>query len=130
VLVDLAGGSEELARDLAMHVAAMSPEFVSADDVPAPVIAREKDILVAQAEGTGKPPEIIEKMVEGRLRKHLAGITLLGQAFVKDGDVTVAKLLDQSGATVRGFNRLAVGEGIEKKQENFADEVMQQVKGG
>ena len=130
VLVDLAGGSEELARDLAMHVAAMSPEFVSADDVPAPVIAREKDILVAQAEGTGKPPEIIEKMVEGRLRKHLAGITLLGQAFVKDGDITVAKLLDQSGATVRGFNRLAVGEGIEKKQENFADEVMQQVKGG
>jgi elongation factor Ts len=130
VLVDVAGGSEELARDLAMHVAAMSPEFVSADDVPAPVIAREKDILVAQAEGTGKPPEIIEKMVEGRLRKHLAGITLLGQAFVKDSDVTVAKLLDQSGATVRGFNRLAVGEGIEKKQENFADEVMQQVKGG
>jgi elongation factor Ts len=130
VLVDLAGGSEELARDLAMHVAAMSPEFVSADDVPAPVIAREKDILVAQAEGTGKPPEIIEKMVQGRLRKHLSGITLLGQAFVKDSDVTVGKLLDQSGATVRGFNRLAVGEGIEKKQENFADEVMQQVKGG
>ena len=130
VLVDLEGGSEELARDLAMHVAAMSPEFVSADDVPEPVIAREKDILVAQAEGTGKPPEIIEKMVEGRLRKHLAGITLLGQAFVKDSDLTVAQLLDQSGAAVRGFNRLAVGEGIEKKQENFADEVMQQVRGG
>ena len=129
VLVDLSGGSEELARDLAMHVAAMSPEFVSADDVPAAVIEREKDILVAQAEGTGKPPEIIQKMVEGRLRKHLAGITLLGQAFVKDGDLTVADLLGQSGATVRGFNRLAVGEGIEKKQENFADEVMQQVKG-
>jgi elongation factor Ts len=130
VLVDLEGGSEELARDLAMHVAAMSPEFVSADDVPEPVIAREKDILEAQAEGTGKPPEIIEKMVEGRLRKHLAGITLLGQAFVKDSDLTVAQLLDQSGAAVRGFNRLAVGEGIEKKQENFADEVMQQVRGG
>jgi elongation factor Ts len=129
VLVDLSGGSEELARDLAMHVAAMSPEFVSADDVPAAVIEREKDILVAQAEGTGKPPEIIAKMVEGRLRKHLAGITLLGQAFVKDSDLTVADLLGQSGATVRGFNRLAVGEGIEKKQENFADEVMQQVTG-
>jgi len=130
VLVDLAGGSEDLARDLAMHVAAMNPEFVSADDVPADVMAREKGILVAQAEGTGKPPEIIEKMVEGRLRKHLAGITLLGQPFVKDSDLTVAQLLEKNGASVRGFNRLAVGEGIEKKQENFADEVMQQVKGG
>jgi elongation factor Ts len=130
VLVDLADGSEALARDLAMHVAAMNPGFVSADDVPADVVAREKDILVAQAEATGKPPEIIEKMVVGRLRKHLAGITLLGQPFVKDSDLTVAQLLEQNGASVRGFDRLAVGEGIEKKQENFADEVMQQVKGG
>ena len=130
VLVDLSGGDEELARDLAMHVAAMNPEFVSADDVPAEVMAREKDILIAQAEGSGKPAEIIEKMVEGRLRKHLAGITLLGQAFVKDSDLTVEKLLKQSGARVNGFSRLAVGEGIEKKQENFADEVMQQVTGG
>jgi len=130
VLVDLSGGDEELARDLAMHVAAMNPEFVSADDVPADVMAREKDILIAQAEGSGKPPEIIEKMVEGRLRKHLAGITLLGQPFVKDSDLTVEKLLKQSGARVNGFSRLAVGEGIEKKQENFADEVMQQVTGG
>jgi len=130
VLVDLADGSGELARDLAMHVAAMNPEYVSADDVPAEIIAHEKDILMAQAEGSGKPPDIVEKMVEGRLRKHLAGITLLGQPFVKDGDLTVAKLLQQSGAKVRGFSRIAVGEGIEKKQENFADEVMQQVKGG
>jgi len=130
VLVDLSGGTNELARDLAMHVAAMSPEFVSVDDVPVQVVVREKDILVAQAEGSGKPKEIIEKMVEGRLRKHLAGITLLGQSFVKDGDVTVAQLLQQNGARVNGFHRLAVGEGIEKKQENFADEVMQQVKGG
>jgi len=130
VLVDLSGGDEELARDLAMHVAAMNPEFVSADDVPADVMAREKDILIAQAEGSGKPPEIIEKMVEGRLRKHLSGITLLGQPFVKDSDLTVEKLLKQSGARVNGFSRLAVGEGIEKKQENFADEVMQQVTGG
>ncbi|MGD8929867.1 MAG: translation elongation factor Ts [Lysobacterales bacterium] len=129
VMVDLSGGDAELAHDLALHVAAMSPEFVSADDVPANVIAREKDILVAQAEDSGKPAEIIEKMVEGRLRKHLAGITLLGQAFVKDSDLTVAKLLQQRGATVRGFQRLAVGEGIEKKEANFADEVMQQVKG-
>ena len=130
VLVDVSGGDEELARDLAMHIAALNPEFVSADDVPADVIAREKDILVAQAESSGKPAEIIEKMVTGRLRKHLSGITLLGQPFVKDGDVTVAKLLDQKSATVNGFSRLAVGEGIEKKQENFADEVMQQVSGG
>ena len=130
VLVDLAGGDETLARDLAMHVAALNPEFVSDQDVPEDVIAREKDILVAQAESSGKPAEIIEKMVVGRLRKHLAGITLLGQPFVKDGDLTVAKLLDQNSARVNGFNRLAVGEGIEKKQENFADEVMQQVTGG
>ncbi|MBT8048905.1 MAG: elongation factor Ts [Xanthomonadales bacterium] len=130
VLVDLAGGDRELAHDLAMHVAALNPEFVSADDVPADVIAHEKEILVAQAESSGKPPEIAEKMVQGRLRKHLAGITLLGQPFVKDGDVTVEKLLAQNSASVNGFDRLAVGEGIEKKQENFADEVMQQVTGG
>jgi elongation factor Ts len=130
VLVDLSGGDEQMARDLAMHVAAMNPEVVSADDVPADVMAREKDILIAQAEGSGKPPEIVEKMVEGRLRKHLAGITLLGQPFVKDSELSVEKLLQQSGARVNGFSRLAVGEGIEKKQENFADEVMQQVTGG
>jgi elongation factor Ts len=130
VLVDLAGGDESLARDLAMHVAALNPEFISDADVPAEVMAREKDILIAQAEGSGKPPEIVEKMVTGRLRKHLAGITLLGQPFVKDSDLTVAKLLDQNSARVNGFNRLVVGEGIEKKEENFADEVMQQVTSG
>ena len=130
VLVDLAGGDETLARDLAMHVAALNPEFVSDADVPEDVMAREKSILIAQAEGSGKPPEIIEKMVSGRLRKHLAGITLLGQDFVKDGDLTVAKLLDQNNASVSGFNRIAVGEGIEKKEDNFADEVMQQVTDG
>jgi elongation factor Ts len=130
VLVDLAGGDEDLARDLAMHVAAMNPEFIAADDVPAQVLAHEKEILAAQVADSGKPAEIIEKMVEGRLRKHLAGITLLGQPFVKDGDLTVAKLLQQNGASVKRFNRLAVGEGIEKKQGNFADEVMQQVTGG
>jgi elongation factor Ts len=130
VLVDISGGDEELARDLAMHVAALNPEYVSADDVPADVMASEKDILIAQAESSGKSPEIIEKMVVGRLRKHLSGITLLGQPFVKDGDITVAKLLEQKSASVNGFDRLAVGEGIEKKEENFADEVMQQVTGG
>ena len=130
VLVNIEGGNEELARDIAMHVAALNPEFVSADDVPADVISREKDILIAQAESSGKPAEIIEKMVTGRLRKHLSGITLLGQPFVKDGDITVAKLLEQNGASVISFERLVVGEGIEKKEENFADEVMQQVAGG
>jgi elongation factor Ts len=129
VTVDLSGGDTELARDLAMHIAAMNPEFISADDVPADVMAKEKDILVAQALESGKPPEIVEKMVTGRLRKHISGITLLGQPFVKDGDITVGELLVQNDATVNGFSRLAVGEGIEKKQENFADEVMQQVSG-
>jgi elongation factor Ts len=130
VLVDVSGGDEELARDLAMHIAALNPEYVSADDVPADVVAHEKEILVAQAESSGKPAEIIEKMVTGRLRKHLSGITLLGQPFVKDGDITVASLLKQKSASVNSFNRLAVGEGIEKKEENFAEEVMQQVSGG
>ncbi len=130
VIVNLEGGDAELARDLAMHVAAMNPEYVSADDVPADVIAKEKDILVAQAQDSGKPLEIIEKMVTGRLNKHLSAITLLGQPFVKDGDVKVGKLLSGNNARVRGFSRLVVGEGIEKKTENFADEVMQQVTGG
>jgi len=130
VLVELTGGNDELAKDLAMHVAALSPQYVSADDVPAEVLAKEKEILLAQAEGSGKPADIVEKMVSGRLRKQLADITLLGQPFVKDGDVTVEKLLQQHNAGVVGFDRLVVGEGIEKKDANFADEVMQQVKGG
>lgn len=129
VIVELEGGDEELAKDLAMHVAAINPQFVDESQVPADVLSKEKDILVAQAQDSGKPAEIIEKMVQGRLRKFLAEITLVGQPFVKDGDVTVGKLLDQKGAKVRSFTRLAVGEGIEKKEENFADEVMAQVKG-
>jgi elongation factor Ts len=129
VVVELEGGDTELARDLAMHVAALNPPYISVDDVPEDVLAKEKDILIAQAKDSGKPDHIIEKMVNGRLRKYLGEITLLGQPFVKDGDVTVAKLLEQNGAKVTGFDRLAVGEGIEKKEENFADEVMQQVAG-
>jgi elongation factor Ts len=130
VMVDLSGGDAELAKDLAMHIAALNPEYVSADDVPEDVVEKEKGILVAQAAESGKPPEIIEKMVSGRLNKHLSEITLLGQPFVKDSDIKVGKLLEGQGAKVLGFHRLAVGEGIEKKQENFADEVMQQVQGG
>ncbi len=130
VLVEVEGGDTELARDIAMHIAALNPEYIDADDVPADVLEKEKQFLISQAADSGKPADIIEKMVTGRMRKHLAGITLLGQPFVKDPDITVAKLLDQKGASVKAFTRLAVGEGIEKKEENFADEVMQQVKGG
>ncbi len=130
VLVDLEGGNEEVARDVAMHIAALNPSFIDVDDVPADVLEKEKQFLIAQAADSGKPADIIEKMVSGRMRKHLSSITLLGQDFVKDGDITVAKLLDQNGAKVKSFIRLVVGEGIEKKVDNFADEVMQQVKGG
>ncbi len=127
VLVALEGGSDELARDVAMHIAATNPAYISADDVPEAEVAKEKDILVAQAAESGKPPEIIEKMVGGRLRKHLAEITLLGQPFVKDPDQTVEKLLKQHSAKVTEFHRLEVGEGIEKVEENFAEEVRKQL---
>jgi elongation factor Ts len=130
VLVDMEGGNADLAKDIAMHVAALNPQFVSEKNVPAEFLAKEKEILLAQAENSDKPADIVEKMVAGRLRKQLAEITLLGQPFVKDGDISVAKLLDQNKASVLDFNRLVVGEGIEKKESNFADEVMQQVKGG
>jgi elongation factor Ts len=129
-LVDVEGGDSGLAHDIAMHVAALNPEFIDVDDVPAEILEKEKQFLIAQAADSGKPAEIIEKMVSGRMRKHISAITLLGQDFVKDGDVTVAQLLKQNNASVKGITRLAVGEGIEKKSENFADEVMQQVKGG
>ena len=128
VIIGLSGGDEALARDLAMHVAASKPEFVSADDVPAEVREREKNILVAQAADSGKPPEIIEKMIVGRLNKYLGEITLLGQPFVKDPDQTVAKLLKAAGAIVTGFVRFEVGEGIEKEESNFAEEVMAQAR--
>jgi len=130
VLVDLEGGDVDLARDIAMHVAALNPAYNTVDDVPADVLEKEKQFLISQAEESGKPADIIEKMITGRLRKHLADITLMGQPFVKDGDITVEKLLKNNGAKVNSFIRLAVGEGIEKKTENFADEVMNQVKGG
>ena len=129
-LIDLDGGDAEVAHDIAMHVAALNPEYVDVDDVPADVLEKEKQFLITQAADSGKPADIIEKMVSGRMRKHLSAITLLGQDFVKDGDLTVAQLLKNHKASVKGMTRLAVGEGIEKKSENFADEVMQQVKGG
>ena len=127
-VVGLKGGDQALARDLAMHVAASNPQYVKPDDVPADVVAKEREILSAQAASEGKPPAIVEKMVEGRLRKYLAEICLTGQPFVKDPDTSVAKLLAGSRAEVSGFLRFEVGEGIEKRQENFAAEVMAQVK--
>ncbi len=127
VLVAVEGGSEDLARDLAMHVAATNPAFLDADAVPGDVIEKETEILKAQVAESGKPPEIVTKMVEGRLRKFLAEITFVGQPFVKDPDVTVEKLLKKHDAKVVSYDRMEVGEGIEKKEENFAAEVMAQV---
>ena len=127
-LVALEGGNEALARDLAMHVAAINPAYVDASAVPADVLDKEREILTEQTKGEKKPPEIIAKMVEGRLRKYLAEITLLGQPFVKDPDITVEKLLKKSGARVVEFVRYEVGAGIEKKQDDFVGEVMAQVK--
>jgi elongation factor Ts len=127
-LVALEGGNEALARDLAMHVAAINPAYVDASAVPADVLDKEREILTEQTKGEKKPPEIIAKMVEGRLRKYLAEITLLGQPFVKDPDITVEKLLKKSGARVVEFVRYEVGAGIERKQDDFVGEVMAQVK--
>jgi elongation factor Ts len=128
VLIAMQNGSDELIKDVAMHIAASRPTCVTEDEVPAELLAKEREILVAQAQDSGKPAAIIEKMVDGRIRKYLAEITLVGQPFVKDPDKTVGALLGETGASVRGFVRFEVGEGIEKKQENFADEVMAQVK--
>jgi elongation factor Ts len=130
VLVELEGGDAELARDIAMHIAASKPQCVAEADVPGEVLQKEREIFSAQAETSGKPANIIEKMVDGRIRKFLAEITLVGQPFVKDPDQTVGQLLKSAGASVVDFARMELGEGIEKKAENFADEVMSQVKGG
>ena len=123
VLVELAGGSVELARDLAMHVAAAAPLHVSIEDVPQDEVARETEILSAQAAQTGKPEQIVQKIVAGRLRKHFDEVTLTGQQFVKDTDTKVGQLLAKNGARVKRFVRFEVGEGIEKKQTGFGEEV-------
>ena len=127
-VVALQGGDEPLARDLAMHVAALNPAYIDAGGVPADVLAKERAILTEQTQGEKKPPDIIAKMVEGRLRKYLAEITLVGQPFVKDPDTSVEKLLKSAGAKVVQFVRYEVGAGIEKKQDDFVGEVMAQVK--
>ena len=129
-MVSLKGGDEELARDIAMHVAATNPICVDESGVPAETLESERRIFAEQAAQSGKPADIIEKMVTGRIAKFLKEVTLLGQPFVKDTDVSVGKLLKSSGAEVIGFVRYEVGEGIEKKEENFAEEVMNQVRQG
>ncbi len=129
VVVATTGGDEELIKDLAMHIAAANPEYISEAQVPAAQLEKEKEILVAQAQDSGKPAEIIEKMVGGRIRKYLAEITLVGQPFVKDPDMTVEKLLSSKNADVVEFVRFEVGEGIEKKEDNFVEEVMAQARG-
>ncbi len=127
VLVELEGGSAGLAKDLAMHVAASNPLCTAESEVPPELLAKEREIRLAQAATSGKPPEIMEKMVAGQLRKFVSEITLLGQPFVKHPDTTVAKLLGKD-AKVRGFVRFEVGEGIEKKEVDFAAEVMAQAR--
>ena len=127
VLVSLKGGSDELARDVAMHVAAVNPQVVSPDDMPAEQVAKEREIYAAQAQDSGKPPEIVEKMIDGRIRKFLSENSLTEQAFVKDPDMTVGKLVSAAGAEVLGFTRYEVGEGIEVEKVDFAAEVAAQL---
>jgi elongation factor Ts len=127
-LVALKGGDEALAKDLAMHVVGGNPAYIDSNGVPPAVLDKEREILAEQTKAEKKPPEIVAKMVEGRLRKYLAEITLVGQPFVKDPETTVEKLLKKAGATVVQFVRYEVGAGIEKKQDDFVGEVMAQVK--
>lgn len=126
VLVDSSAESD-MARNMAMHIAAVSPQFIDETSVPTEFIEKEKGILIAQAEDSGKPSEIIEKMIQGRLKKFLAEVTLLEQPYIKDEDQTVGELLANAGASISGFVRYEVGEGIEKKVEDFATEVASQL---
>jgi elongation factor Ts len=127
VLVDLAGGDETLAKDIAMHIAASKPLALSRDEVSAEVVQKERDIAAAKAAESGKPPNIVEKMVEGAVTKFLKDVTLLGQAFVKNDKQTIADLLKTKSASVAAFTLYVVGEGIEKRKDDFAAEVMAQV---
>ena len=128
-IVSLSGGDENLAKDIAMHIAATNPICLDKDDAPRDLVDREKRIFSEQAASSGKPPEIIEKMIQGKMSKFLKEISLLGQSFVKDPDISVENLLKNANASIIQFIRYEVGEGIEKKKENFADEVMKQIKG-
>ncbi|SFV80702.1 Translation elongation factor Ts [hydrothermal vent metagenome] len=129
VLTVLEGGDETLAKDIAMHIAATKPECITEGELSADLLEREKAIFVEQAKESGKPDNIIEKMIVGRMKKFVNEVTLYGQAFVKDPDTTVGNLAKSNNAEVKSFVRFEVGEGIEKKEENFADEVMAQIQG-
>lgn len=129
VLVSVEGGRDGLGKDLAMHIAASQPQFIDADEVPQETLDAEKEIFAAQARESGKPENIVEKMVQGRLQKYLNEITLLGQPYVKDPDQTVGKLLKAEQARVLAFHRLEVGQGIEKREDDFVSEVMAQAQG-
>jgi elongation factor Ts len=128
VLIEMKGGSDELARGLAMHVAAMNPPYIAPDNVPADIVAKEKEIALAQMteKDRAKPAEIQEKMIGGKIRKTLAEMSLTGQAYVLDTNILVEAALKKEGAEVVSMKRIAVGEGIEKKEEDFAAEVMKQ----
>lgn len=126
VLVEMLGGDEALGRDIAMHIAASNPLCVSADEVPSEALEKEREIFKAQALESGKPANIVDKITDGRLRKYLEEVTLLGQAFVKDPDTSIGDLLKARDAAVKRFVRMEVGEGVEKKVENFAEEVKAQ----
>ena len=128
-MVGLSGGSEELAKDVAMHIAAVNPAVVNSDDMPADLVAAEKEIFAAQARESGKPEEIIEKMIVGRVAKFLKESSLVDQPFVKDPETTVGKLVKSQGAEVLSFVRFEVGEGIEVEEVDFAAEVAAQVQG-
>jgi elongation factor Ts len=129
VIVELAKADQELGKDIAMHVAASKPTYVSEEQVPAETIEKEKEIFLAQSAESGKPADIVEKMIAGQIRKFLGEVTLLGQPFIKDDKITVGKLVSSKGNKVIRFTRFEVGEGLEKKEENFAEEVMAQVRG-
>ena len=128
VVVCLSTDNEALAKDVAMHIAATNPVVINPEDVPADLVAKERDIFAAQAASSGKPAEIVEKMIVGRIKKYLDEVSLLGQAFVKDSDTSVGQLLAKHGAKVLSFTRFEVGEGIEKKVDNFVEEVMAQAR--
>ncbi len=127
-LVDVEGGNADLPRDIAMHIAASNPVCVDATGVPADLLQKERDIFTAQAEESGRPADIQEKMIEGRIRKYLEEVTLVGQSFVKDPDMTIEKLLKSESAKVNSFVRLELGEGVEIVESDFAAEVMEQLK--
>ena len=129
VVVEIEGGDQELAKDIAMHIAASKPLYINEDNVSKEVLDKEREIYTAQAKESGKPEEIIKKMVDGRIKKYIKEITLLGQPFVKDPDQSIERILKSAEANVLSFIRYEVGEGIEKRSDNFAEEVMSQAKG-